>query len=53
MVKVPSFRFEQCLGQFTMFLIEAYCRTTTFFGVRNVRYILAMNVIFFWKMFKI
>ena len=30
MVMVPFFRFEQCLGQFAMLLVEGYCETALF-----------------------
>ena len=30
MVKVPPYRFEQCLSAFTMLLVEGYCEAALF-----------------------
>ena len=60
MVKVLSFRFQQCFGPFTMLLVEGSSERdfldiylTTFFGVRKFKNTSAMRVIFFLEMFKI
>ena len=36
MVKVSSFRFQQCWGVFTMLLVEAYCEAALFRHFSNV-----------------
>ena len=60
MVKVLSFRFQQCFGPFTMLLVEGSSERdfldiylTTFFGVRKFKNTSAMRVILFLKIFKI
>ena len=60
MVKVLSFRFQQCFGPFTMLLVEGSSERdfldiylTTFFGVRKFKNTSAMRVIFLFKMLKI
>ena len=60
MVKVLSFSFEQCFGQFTILLIEGLPKRdtcdiylTTCFGVRKFKNTAAMGDIVFLKMFKI
>ena len=54
MLKLPSFRFEQCLGAFTMLLLQGCSEAvffeiylTTFLEVRNFGKTLAMSAIFF------
>ena len=56
MVKMASFRFQQCLIPFTMLLVEGSSQTrlldiflTTFFAMYNFGNTLAMTVIFFWR----
>ena len=62
MVKVLSFRFQQCFGPFTMSLVEGLSERafldvylTLFFIVRNLKHTstLRVNFFFFLKMFKI
>ena len=55
MLNVPSFRFQQCLGPFTMLLVQGYSAAvlfyiylTTFLEVRNFGNTLAMSAIFFF-----
>ena len=38
MVKVPSFRVEQCFGPFTMLLVEGYCEAMIFTHLSNHAY---------------
>ena len=56
MVTGPPFGFEQCLGSFTMLLVEGCSETvlfrhffTTFFGVPNFGNTLAVTVTFFFE----
>ena len=60
MVKVLSFRFQQCFGPFTMLVIEGSSETKLLrhlcnhvFRSPKFQNTSAMKVIFFWKMFKI
>ena len=57
MVKVLSFRFQECLGLLTMSngpvkrdFLDIYLTTSS--GVRKFKYTSTMMVIFFLKMFK-
>ena len=59
-VKVPSFRLQQCFGPFTMLLVEGPSKRvfldiylSTFFRVRKFKNTSAMRVIFFLKMCQI
>ena len=56
MVKVLLFRFQQCLGTFTMLLVEAFSETGIFthlsgsaLGVCNFEFAKSIRVIFFAK----
>ena len=60
MVKVLSFRFQQCFGLFTLLLFEGPLKRdfldvylTTFFGVRQIENTSAVRVILFYKILKI
>ena len=60
MIKVMWWRFEQCLGMFTMFIVEGSSEMEPFrhlsiqiFLVPNLGNTKPMKVIFFSKMFKI
>ena len=60
MVKVLSFRFQQCFSPFTMLLVQLSSETRLykylsnhFFGVRKFKITSAIRVIFFLEMFKI
>ena len=60
MIKVMSCKFEQCLGTFTMLLVEEssetlLCRhlSNHVFGVRNFGNTKAMRAIFLFERFKI
>ena len=60
MIKVLWCRFQQCLGTFTMLLVEGSSKAEIFrdsssyvFGVRNFGTTNTVRVIFFFKIFKI
>ena len=60
MIKVLWCRFQQCLGKFTILLLEASSETVLFrhlsdyaFGVRNFENTKSMSGIFFWKCSKL
>ena len=60
MVKVLSFRFQQCFGPFTMLLVEGSSERdfleiylTTFFGVRKFKNTSPMRVMFLSKCSKL
>ena len=55
MIKVPPFKFQQCLGPFTMLLLQGYSEVvlfyiylTTFSEVRNFRNTFGVSVAIFW-----
>ena len=59
MIKVLSFRFQQCVGLFTLLLFEGPLKQdfldvylTTFFGVRKRENTSAVTVILFYKILK-
>ena len=60
MTKMLWGRFEQCLGTFTMLLVEGSSERGLFrhlsnhvFGVRHFRNAKSMRIIFWWEIFKI
>ena len=60
MIKVMWWRFQQCLGTFTILLVEASSETGLsrhlsdyVFGIRQFENTKSVSVIFFFKMFKI
>ena len=60
MINVLQCRFEQCLGTFTILLVEGSSEMGFFrhlynhvFGVHNFRNTKSMRIIFFFKMLKI